>query len=226
MSAKKSDETLVDVAQAYSKTEHFVNENGKKITMVLLVVIGALLAYFAYKKFILEPKGEEAAQLIWKAEEYFAKDSMDTALNGDANGNPGFLMIMDEYSGTDAAKLAKQYAGACYMSKGDYTSAIDMFEGTSFEDVMLESERLGALGDAYVETGNVPKAISYFKKAADHQANAFTTPIFLKKLGIAQESQGDFGDALESYERIKREFPDSNIGRDIDKYIARAAAKS
>ena len=226
MAEKKSEETLVDVAQAYSKTEHFINENGKKITMVLLVVVGALLAYFAYKKFVLEPKSNEAAELMWKAQQYFAADSMALALNGDANGNPGFLQIMDDFSGTDAANLAKQYAGAVYMSQGEYQSAIDMFEDASFSDAMLESERLGALGDAYVEVGDVSKAVSFFEKAADHTPNAFTTPIFLKKLGIAQESLGNYSDALESYERIKNEFPDSSIGREIDKYIARAAAKS
>jgi tetratricopeptide (TPR) repeat protein len=226
MAEKKSEETLVDVAQAYSKTEHFINENGKKITIALIVIIGVLLAYFAYMKFIQEPKSDEAAQLMWKAQQYFANDSLNLALNGDPNGNPGFLQIIDDFGGTDAAKLAKHYAGACYMSNGDFQSAINMFEGTSFDDMMLESERLGALGDAYVETGDVSTAISYFEKAANHTPNAFTTPIFLKKLGIAQESLGDYSEALESYERIKKEFPESSIGREIDKYIARAAAKS
>lgn len=226
MAHKKSEETLVDVAEAYSKTEHFVNENGKKITMVILVIVGALLAYFAYKKFIVEPKSNEAAEVMWKAQYYFQIDSLNLALNGDANGNPGFLEIIDDYSGTDAAALAKHYAGACYLNLGQFSDAIDMFESTSFSDVMLESERLGAIGDASVENGDLDKAVSYFKKAADHAPNAFTTPVYLKKLGITLEAQGEYSEAVKSYERIKLDYPQSTAGRDIDVYIARAAAKS
>jgi len=67
--------------------------------MALAVVVGLLLAFVAYKKFIVEPQNEEASQMIWKAEFYFEQDSLNLALNGDGN-NYGFLEIIETYGGT------------------------------------------------------------------------------------------------------------------------------
>jgi hypothetical protein len=42
------------------------------------------------------------------------------------------------------------------------------------------------------------------------------------KAALAQEELGKFEDAVKLYERIKKEFSESQEARDIDKYIARA----
>ena len=46
----------------------------------------------------------------------------------------------------------------------------------------------------------------------------------LMKLGIAQESKGNFDGAKSAYEQIKKDYPTSNEGTQADKYIARAEA--
>lgn len=60
--------------------------------------------------------------LFFRAQQYFQQDSLALALNGDAT-NPGFLKIMDKYSGTKAANLAHFYAGAIYLKQGDFANA-------------------------------------------------------------------------------------------------------
>jgi TolA-binding protein len=40
------------------------------------------------------------------------------------------------------------------------------------------------------------------------------------------ESTGKSAEALKIYETIKQKFPESNEGRNIDKYIARAKVKA
>jgi len=42
------------------------------------------------------------------------------------------------------------------------------------------------------------------------------------KAGMAYEELGNYEKALSLYKRIKEEFPRSNEGREIDKYIAYA----
>ncbi|NND94539.1 MAG: tetratricopeptide repeat protein [Flavobacteriales bacterium] len=223
MAANKTDETLIDVADAYSKTENFVNKNGKNLTIIVAVIIGAILAYFAYQNFIIKPKNEEAAAMMWKAEYYFGIDSMNLALNGDGN-NYGFLEIMDSYGGTPSGNLATYYSGLCYLNMGEYESAIDMLESSAFDDLMVESTRLGSLGDSYVQLGDYATAASYYEKSVAHSDNEFTAPIYLKKAGLAYEEMGDPLKALDAYARIKKDYSGTNVGRDIEKYVARATA--
>ncbi len=52
-----------------------------------------------------------------------------------------------------------------------------------------------------------------------------TTPLFLKKLGMAYEKTGDFKAAAATYQRIADEYPASIEARDIPKYIGRAEQK-
>ena len=73
-----------------------------------------------------------------------------------------------------------------------------------------------------MELGEVDKAISYYMSAVDHSANDLTTPVYLMKAGRAHEEVGDYADALELYNRIQAEFPQSNEGQVIEKFIARA----
>jgi hypothetical protein len=61
-------------------------------------------------------------------------------------------------------------------------------------------------------------------KAANASNNKLTTPIFLKKAGLAYEELKEFKDAAAAYEKIKKEYSDATEAQDIDKYIARATA--
>ena len=223
MASNKTDETLIDVADAYSKTEQFVNKNGKNLSILILAILGAILAYFAYQNFVVKPQNEEAASMMWKAEYYFGIDSLNLALNGDGN-NYGFLDVADEYGSTPTGELAKHYAGICFMNMGDYSSAIEYLSSASLEDVMIESTRNGALGDCYIELDEYDNAISAYEASIAYTSNDFTTPIYLKKLGLAYEAVGNYGKALDAFTRIKEEFGTSNAGRDADKYIARVSA--
>jgi len=71
---------------------------------------------------------------------------------------------------------------------------------------------------------NVDEAISFYEKASKDHPNAFSTPIMLMKLGIAQETKGNWDGAKSAYEQIKKDYPTSNEGTQADKYIARAEA--
>ena len=50
-------------------------------------------------------------------------NAFEEALNGDSIGYVGFIKIADQYSGTDAANLAKAYAGLCYAHLGKFDEA-------------------------------------------------------------------------------------------------------
>ena len=50
--------------------------------------------------------------------------------------------------------------------------------------------------------------------------NEFTAPIYLMKVAFVHKQNGDYRKALDAYERIQKEFPNTTEGRQIDKYIA------
>jgi tetratricopeptide (TPR) repeat protein len=206
------------VENALSRTEQYIEENQKSLTIIVLAIIIVVGGYLGYKKFYLEPSNTEAFSAMYVAEKYFEQDSFQLALNGDG-ANYGFLDIIDEYSITKAANLAHYYAGICYAKTGQYQDAIDHLEKFDAEDIMLSTIALGAIGDCYAQLGDNEKAASFYMKAGERKMNSFTSPVFLKKAGIMYENLQHYDKALSAYQKIKKDYPDSEEGKQIEKYI-------
>ena len=220
----EGDERLESIESTLSNAELFIEKNQKAIVIVLSVVIVAVLAFFGVKKFYLEPREVNAQKAIYHAEQYFEKDNFTSALNGDGN-YLGFVDVINEFGGTKTANLAKYYAGICYLNTGDFNNAINYLKDFNGKDVMLTSMALGAMGDAYMELDNVAEAAKCYESAAIKSANAFTSPMYLLRAGMAYEMAGNFQKAVDSYKKIKADYPTSNEGFSIEKYIARAQAE-
>jgi tetratricopeptide (TPR) repeat protein len=217
----KAEENIQAVEEALGRTEQFIEDNQKPILMVIGLIVVIVLAYFGFERFYLEPKEKSAQEQVFKAEQYFEMDSLDLALNGDAE-YPGFLDIIDDYKFTKTAELAHYYAGVIYMKKGDYQTAIDYLENFDPDDEIIEPMALGAIGDCYMQLNNPEAAVKYYLEAAEETENEFTSPLFLMKAGWTYETMKDYSKAIKVYKRIKEDFPKSNEAREMDKYIARA----
>ena len=220
----QGDKSLGNIESALSRTELFIEDNQKLLTNILLGVLVVVLLIIAGNRYILKPKNLEAASNMYIAEKYFERDSFNLALNGYGT-YPGFLDIIDEYSITKAAKLAKYYAGICYKELGDYESAVEYLSKFSTGDIMIGSSAKSSLGDAYSELGDLDQAIKAYMTAAQKYKNDFSTPIILKKAGIVYEEMGEFDKALSVYETIDQEYPNTAEGREMKKYIGRVEAK-
>jgi tetratricopeptide (TPR) repeat protein len=214
-------EVINPASAGLEKAVNYFQQNKKSLTIIGGAIVVLIAAFFAYINFYKAPREQKAAKAIWKAQYYFEIDSFATALNGDGE-YLGFKEIADNYSGTETGNLANYYAGMCYMHLGDYNNAIKYLEEFSSDDEMLMSLAHGAAGDAYMELGNVEKAISKYEKAIDNSDNNYTTPRFLKKAALALELQGKFDKAAKYYERILNDYEVSSEAKDIEKYIERA----
>ena len=226
MSKKNQDENsevIVDVQEVYSRTEHFIENNKKTLSIVVGGIIVVIGLYFAYTKIYIAPMEIEAQSSMFMAEKYFENDSLDKAINGDGI-NDGFIDIIDSYGGTKTANLAHYYLGLSYLKTGQFQEAIDELESFSSNDIMVSSIALGAIGDANLELGNIDEAIKYYEKAAANNENELTTPMYLFKAGIVYEEKGDYAKAFDRYTTIKNDYLESSEGRTIEKYLARAEA--
>jgi len=187
----------------------------------VVVVIG--VAVFVFAKW-LPDRNVAAQKASFRAELAFAKDSFGLALNGNGADVKGFLEIGNKFSFTKTANLSNYYAGICYLNLKQYDNAVKYLGKFSTSDPILGAVRYSALGDAYSELGKMDDAISNYEKAASFSSNEVYTPYFLLKAALANESQKQYGDAKELLEKIKTNYPTSDEGRDIEKYLARVNA--
>jgi tetratricopeptide (TPR) repeat protein len=216
----KKEDNLEVVEHALTNTEHFIEQNQRTITLALIVIVAVVGIFLGYKRFIVAPKEKEAQSQMFPAEQYFEKDSFNLALNGDGNFL-GFLDIIDQYKVTKSAKLARYYSGISYLKLGKFQDAIDQLKKFKLKDEMVSPISRGAIGDAYCELGQTSVAIDYYLKAARMKPNNFVTPIYLMKAAELLEANKEYSKALPLYKEIKKDYPESNEGRKIDKYIAR-----
>lgn len=206
------------------KVEHFYHNYKKQINIFVVAAAVVVLSYVAYKMYYLEPKEKEAQGAMFNAQIWFEKDSFNLALKGQGD-ILGFEAIADEYGITKAGNLAHYYAGICFMRKGEFQSAIDQLDQFSSSNKLIGPLAEGLKGDAYVELNDLEKGAKLYIKAANMSKNKLTSPVFLKKAGLVYEELKSYGDAIDAYEKIKKEFSDAQEAQDIDKYIARATAE-
>ena len=210
-----------------NKTEEWVEKNQKSILIAVGAIALTVLAYLGFVNVIQEPKEKEAMSEMYQAQEYFdqaltapvASDSLyNLALNG-GNSKYGFLDIIENYSGTKAANVSNYYAGVAYLNINDYKNAITYLDAFASDDAMLGPLAKGAIADAFVQLNQKDKALEYYQSAASMQDNEFTTPLFLFKAGRSAMDLGQFAKAEKIFTQIKEDYPTSDTGKDIDKYI-------
>jgi len=216
----KGDQRLENIEETLTQTEEFILKNQKLISIVVGVIVVIILGYFGYQRYYLEPKTAEALEQMYVAQRYFEADSLDKALYGDGNAL-GFIDIVDEFSMTKPGDLANYYAGISFLKKKDFDLAIDYLEDFKGDDHFVAPMATAAIGDAYLELGDMSKASAYYLEAANQNNNDLTTPLFLLKAGQTYELLGDYGEAIHVYMRIKDDYPTSNEARTIEKNIGR-----
>jgi tetratricopeptide (TPR) repeat protein len=222
---KAQHDNLEGVEIALTRTEQFIEDNQKIITYTATGILAVVAIFLGVQKFYIKPQSAEAASVMFVAEQYFQKDSFNLALNGDGN-YLGFNDIISDYKFTKSAKLAHYYAGISYLHLGEFDEAISHLKKFSSDDKIVGSVALGAIGDAYVELGNVEKGASYYEKAASKSKNDFTAPIYLTKAAQAYEEVGKYSKALDLYNKIKNDFPKSQEARQVDKLITKATLET
>ncbi|MEI7663306.1 MAG: tetratricopeptide repeat protein [Bacteroidota bacterium] len=217
----KTEERIVAVEEAFSRTEQFIEKYQQIILIVIGVVIVVVLGFFGFKRFYLAPKEKDAQSQMFMAEKYFEQDSLKKALNGDGQ-YLGFLAVIDEFGMTKSANLAHYYAGICYLKMGQFENALEQLNKFSSSDQFVGPMAKGAMGDANMELKQVQKAADLYMDAAEMRKNEFTSPLFMMKAGMAYEELGNYEKALNIYKQIKEKYARSNEGREIDKYISYA----
>ncbi|MDT0552180.1 MAG: hypothetical protein BM563_06435 [Bacteroidetes bacterium MedPE-SWsnd-G1] len=213
-----------------SRSEAWVIKNQQNIFIVLGLIVIGILGYLGYLKFVNEPNEKMAADELAFPKQYFDKAIISTvsadslfvmSLEG-GEGKYGFVDIADEFSGTKSGNLANYYAGISYLKLKQYEEGIDYLEKFNSEDELLGPVAKGAIGDAFADLNQLEDALNYYEQAANLRTNDFSTPLFLFKAGNMALELDKASKAVSHFERIKKDFPNSEEAKNIDIYISKA----
>lgn len=208
------------------KKNSFFQDNLKSVIFIGSAFVILIILYVGYQKLYLAPRAGEAADEMYKAEQFALIDSLQKkAIEGDG-AFLGFQQIAEEFSNTPSANIANAYLGGLYLREQNFQEAINYLKKyTDTGSEILDPLVIGLIGDAYSESHDYKNAADYYKKASEKSKNSYTTPLFLKKLGLVYEQLDENKLAAEAYSKIKFDYPESTEASTIDGPLARAEAK-
>lgn len=207
------------IAEQLSRTEQFIEDNKVLVIGITTVIVLIIAGFFGYNYY--KSQQEELAQgEMFQAIYYFESDSLDLAINGDGNAL-GFKDIADEYSITQAGKLANYYAGAAYLKQEKYKLALLYLELFSSDDLLIQARTYSLMGDAHMGLEEYTEAAELYMQAANYKPNEQFSPTYLMKAAIAYEKAGDMESAKEAYGTIVDDYKSSTEYQKAQKLLAR-----
>ena len=218
------------------RAKGFWDQYSKPIIYVGGAIILLIVAWYAYKAFVVAPNEDKASEMVFPAENLFAKmatggfnkDSVSIALNGgelEGKKVTGLLKVINQYGSTAAGNRAKYMVGASYLHIGDFAKAIkylEDFDGNGATQVQSKAHLL--LGHAYAEQNKKADALKHYKKAASvNEKDEFFAADALMIAANYAETTGDTKEAIGLYKELKDKYPSnaSVINGEVDKYLAR-----
>ncbi len=105
------DEQL-ELDQKIAKMQSFWQRFQNPLLIAVAVIVIGGGGWYGYQEYVVKPKEDKASDALYRAQLYFSVDSSRLVLNGDGQAK-GALYVINSFSGTKAANLAKFYAGVC-----------------------------------------------------------------------------------------------------------------
>jgi tetratricopeptide (TPR) repeat protein len=212
------------LAEKLQGAETWMERHPKTVIGIVTAIVLIVGAYFGFQ-YYKDNQEIEAQREMFQAVYYFEADSLELALNGDGN-NLGFVDIIDDYSITDAAKLANYYAGAAYLKQGKYEVARLYLEDFSSNDLLIQARAYSLIGDTYMEENNFEEAARFYDKAANYKPNKYFSPTYLMKAALAFEKNNEEAKAIAAYDKIINEYYDTPEFQQARKFKAKLETQS
>jgi|GEM_PF-346780 len=198
----------------------FFAKNRNMIILAVIAIVG-IGGYMLYQGSQGDSENQEALGEMAMAEVMYQVDSTAQSINENVRF-VGFQSIIDQYGGTDAANLATYYAGTGNLKMGQPDAGLSYLEDFETGDNFLSAAALAAKAYAFEQKIDFGSAAETYEKAAvTPEENNFSTPMYLMDAARNYESAGNNEKALETYMRIRKDFPRYQSVQDqtVDKYI-------
>ena len=218
MEGKETVEVFKDLDRGALDTERFLEKNAKLLTIIFGALVVAVLGFFAYKQFYVQPRNEEATLSYLSAQKNLAEGKTDLALGGKSAANPGYLGTFKDYSDTEVGKLSAYNAGLIKFKEGKYQEAYDLLDNFSSDSKVLTALKYGAMADSQSNLNKNEDALSLLDKAISASDDPYTRYYFTRKAGTLALAMKKNAEAKKYFSTIEEKYEDYDNGMS-DAYI-------
>jgi len=187
------------------------------IGVVFLLLLLAIPGYIYYH----QQQEEAANQRLGQVLPVYEQGNYQQALDG-TNNQAGLLAIANDYGNTDAGNLATFYAANALYRLEEYDRALTYFQQFEKGQDFIGASAYAAQAAIQENKGNFERAAELYEQAASQYQNKLTAPRFLLSAGQAYEEAGQYEAAMDVYQTIQDEYPDSDQAGSAEQYMARA----
>ncbi|MBX2818318.1 MAG: tetratricopeptide repeat protein [Rhodothermaceae bacterium] len=207
------------VVTLYSRFMEYFDENRNIVFGILGGIVLIVIMGFGYG-FFKDQQENQAQEGLSRAVRLYEADNWREALDGNAT-TTGLLEVINKFGGTTAGNLAVYYAADSYLNLGEREDALKMFDRYNHNADALGAGAYAAEAAIYEDQGEYGKAADRYKDAARIFESDFTSARYLVSAGRNYERAGNFNEAIEMYESLREDFPDSEQAQDVDLFLAR-----
>jgi len=209
--------------ELYARALLFYDEHrrvAQGIGVALVVLVLAIPGYIYYHQQQEEAANQQLGQIL----PVYEQGNYQQALDG-TNNQAGLLALADDYSNTDAGNLATFYAANALYELEEYERALEHFQRFEKGQNFIGASAYAAQAAIHENKGNFGRAAELYEQAASQYQNKLTAPRFLLNAGQAYEEAGQYEAAMNMYQRIQDEYPDSSQASNAEQYMARARVR-
>ncbi len=186
----------------------------KVLAGIALVITISIAGFFWYNAESIR-NNDEALHQMSRIRATYDAGNFESALTGkdvpqiDENPIMGLVQISEQYSGTDAGKVAALMAGNCYLNLGKNTEAVQQFEkAKASSSPIIEAGALQGMAACKESDKDYLGAASLYEQAAQRGAKTGLEEKSLLYAGFCYEKAGDkskagqlFTDIIKRYEQ-------------------------
>jgi len=210
----------------------------KQVALIILLVIGVFAAgYGAWSVYTDRQTAAASAAFDTAMKAYSGHvGAADPAEPGDAmypddaarsnDAELKFSMVADKYPNTTPGRLARYYAALCLEDLDKQNQALEQLKKIrSGSDKELASMAEYQTAVIYTRTGKADEAVKIFRTLADKPTVFVPRPLALLELAGALR-QTNPKEAANTYQQVKKEYPESAISEEADRGLDTITPKS
>ena len=140
-------------------------------------------------------------------------------------GNPqskvvGLKKIVADYGNSENGEIAKVYLAHAYYYLGKVDEALKNYEDYGGSNELFKAAAFAGEAACYESKNDFEKASELYRKASSVSEENALNPHYLLFSGINLLKVKKTAEAKEIFERVKKDFPTTASGREVDRYLA------
>lgn len=140
-------------------------------------------------------------------------------------GNPGSKVIglkkiVAEYGNSETGEISKVYLAHAYSYLGKVDEALKNYEDYDGNNDLFKAAAFAGEAACYESKNDNEKAAELYRKASSVTEENALNPQYMLFSGINLLKAKKISEAKKIFERIKKDFPATTSGREVDRYLA------